>query len=96
MSCVRYVQCQERAKLNPKSRRCIFLGYADGVNGYRLWDHIAHRIVISRYISFVEYQLQMRDVDDNTIKEKPETVPVYVENNPEDLNSSEAAPEHEE
>ena len=27
---------QERAKLDPKSRRYIFLGYVDGVKGYRL------------------------------------------------------------
>ncbi|KAH9699234.1 Integrase catalytic domain-containing protein [Citrus sinensis] len=39
---------QERTKLDPKSRRCIFLGYADGVKGYRLWDPTAHKIVISR------------------------------------------------
>ena len=38
----------------------------------------------------------MRDMDDNTVKEKSETVPIYVENNPEDSDSSEAAPEHEE
>ncbi|KAH9685484.1 hypothetical protein KPL70_013981 [Citrus sinensis] len=61
---------QERTKLDPKSRRCIFLGYADGVNGYH--------------------------GDDGTIKEKSEIVSVYVENNPEDSDSSEAAPEHEE
>ena len=48
-----------------------------------------------RYI-FVEYQLQMRDEDDSTVKEKSETVPVYLKNNleKEDLDSSEAAPEH--
>ncbi|KAH9668961.1 Integrase catalytic domain-containing protein [Citrus sinensis] len=39
---------QERTKLDAKSRRCIFLGYADGVKGYRLWDPTAHKIVISR------------------------------------------------
>ncbi|KAH9649806.1 hypothetical protein KPL70_026120 [Citrus sinensis] len=87
---------QERTKLVPKSKRCIFLGYADGVKGYRLWDPTAHKIVISRDVIFVENQLQMKDGDDGTVKEKSEIVPVYVENNPEDLDSSEAAPEHEE
>ncbi|KAH9707030.1 Integrase catalytic domain-containing protein [Citrus sinensis] len=87
---------QERTKLDAKSRRCIFLGYADGVKGYRLWDPTTHKIVISRDDIFVEDQLQRKDGDDGTVKEKSETVPVYVENNPEDSDSSEAAPEHEE
>ena len=87
---------QERTKLDAKSRRCIFLGYADGVKGYRLWDPTAHKIVISRDVIFVEDQLQRKDGDDGTVKEKSETVPVYVENNPEDSDSFEAAPEHEE
>ncbi|KAE8680428.1 putative Double Clp-N motif-containing P-loop nucleoside triphosphate hydrolases superfamily protein [Hibiscus syriacus] len=29
---------QEISKLDPKSRKCKFLGYADRVKGYRLWD----------------------------------------------------------
>ncbi|KAH9715183.1 hypothetical protein KPL71_020951 [Citrus sinensis] len=90
---------QERTKLDPKSRRCIFLGYADRVKGYRLWDPTAHKIVISRDVIFIEDQLQRKDEedgDDSTVKEKSETVPVYVENNLKDSDSSEAAPEHEE
>ena len=87
---------QERIKLDKKSRRCIFLGYVDGVKEYRLWDPTAHKIVISRYVIFVEDQLQMKDGDDGIVKEKSETVPVCVENNPEDSDSSEATPEHEE
>ncbi|KAL3834104.1 hypothetical protein ACJIZ3_008840 [Penstemon smallii] len=39
---------QERSKLDKKSRRCIFLGYADGVKGYRLWDPTAHKAIISK------------------------------------------------
>ncbi|KAH9779421.1 hypothetical protein KPL71_007705 [Citrus sinensis] len=71
---------QERTKLDPKSRRCIFLGYADGVKGYRLWDPTAHKIIISRDVIFIEDQLQTRDEDDSSVKEKSETIPVYVEN----------------
>ncbi|KAH9783217.1 hypothetical protein KPL71_009226 [Citrus sinensis] len=87
---------QEKIKLDPKSRRCIFLGYADGVKGYRLWDPTTHKIIISRDVIFIEDQLQMRDEDDSMVKEKSETIPVYVENNSKDSDSFEAAPEHEE
>lgn len=34
---------QESTKLNPKFKRCIFLGYADGVNGHYLWDLTADK-----------------------------------------------------
>ncbi|KAH9745518.1 hypothetical protein KPL70_004102 [Citrus sinensis] len=53
--CPAYVMynAQERTKLDPKSRICIFLGYADGVKGYHLWDPTAHKIVISRDVIFI-------------------------------------------
>ena len=98
LGCPVYVMynAQERTKLDPKSRKCIFLGYDDGVKRYRLWDPTAHKIVISKDVIFVEDQLQRKDGDNGTVKEKLETVPIYVENNLEDSDSSEAAPEHEE
>lgn len=55
---------QERTKLNLKSKRYLFLGYADGVKWYRLWDLTAHKIIISRDVIFVENQLQIKDDDD--------------------------------
>ncbi|KAI5434960.1 hypothetical protein KIW84_021691 [Lathyrus oleraceus] len=39
---------QERAKLDPKYRKCIFLGYANGVRGYRLWDPASCKVIVSR------------------------------------------------
>ena len=89
---------QERTKLDPKFRRCIFLGYTDRVKGYRLWDPTAHKIVISRDVIFLEDQLQRKDADDGTVKEKLENVQVYVKNNmeKEDSDSSKVAPEHDE
>ncbi|KAH9679088.1 Integrase catalytic domain-containing protein [Citrus sinensis] len=96
--CSMYVMynAQEKTKLGPKSRKTIFLGYADGVKGYRLWDPTAHKIVISRDVMFIEDQLQRKDKDYSSVKEKSKTIPVYVENNPEDSDSFEAALEHEE
>lgn len=85
---------QERTKLDPKSRKCIFLGYADGVKGYRLWDPTAHKVVISRDVIFAEDKLQVKG-DEGTVKDNSETTTVQVENKPnEDPVSSEAAPEH--
>ena len=55
-----------------------------------------HKIVISRDVIFVKDQLQKKDKVDSTVKKKSETVSVYVENNPENSNSSKVAPEHKE
>ncbi|KAL2542873.1 Retrovirus-related Pol polyprotein from transposon TNT 1-94 [Abeliophyllum distichum] len=33
---------QNLGKLEPRSKKCVFLGYADGVKGYRLWDKDDH------------------------------------------------------
>ena len=72
----------KRTKLDPKYRRHIFLGYANGLKGYRMWDPTTYKIIISRDVIFVEDQLQRKDEDNNTVKEKSETISVYVENNP--------------
>ena len=59
VGCSVYVMynAHERAKLEQKSRKCIFLGYADGVKRHCLRDPIAHKIVISRDVIFIEDQL---------------------------------------
>ena len=82
---------QERTKLDPKSRRCTFLGYADGVKGYRLWDLTVRKVIVSKDVIFAEGELQYKD--DNTSK-KTTTVHI-VDESRKDI-SYEAEPQQEE
>jgi len=70
--CHVYVMCntQERMKLDPKSRKCIFFGYADNVKGYCLWDPISHKVIVSRNVVFAENELQSEQTNDSLKNEK--------------------------
>ncbi|KAE8686612.1 Methyl esterase 17 [Hibiscus syriacus] len=85
---------QEISKLDPKSRKCKFLGYANGVKGYRLWDPTARKVIISRDVIFVEDKLQRKEYNDNT--EKSETTQIHVEKKVEQGDYSEAELAHDE
>ena len=55
--CEAYVHVlkEKRSKLDPKSKRCVFLGYGDsGEMGYRLWDPTDRKIVRSHDVVFHE------------------------------------------
>ncbi|KAE8727716.1 putative ribonuclease H protein [Hibiscus syriacus] len=43
-----HVLADERSKLDAKSNECIFLGYKKSVKGFKFWDPVAKKIVISR------------------------------------------------
>ncbi|KAE8716517.1 hypothetical protein F3Y22_tig00110114pilonHSYRG00185 [Hibiscus syriacus] len=90
---------QEISKLDPKSKKCKFLGYVDGVKGYRLWDLTVRKVVISRDVIFIEDKLQRKE--DNDSAEKLETTQIHVEKEVEQGDSSqgdssEAEPAHDE
>uniref|UniRef100_A0A2N9GSE2 CCHC-type domain-containing protein n=1 Tax=Fagus sylvatica TaxID=28930 RepID=A0A2N9GSE2_FAGSY len=49
-----HISGEDMSKLDPKSKKCIFLGFKKGVKGYKLWDPVAQKVVISRDVVFDE------------------------------------------
>ena len=47
-----HVPKEKRSKLDNKGEKCIFIGYKDGMKGYKLWNPITKKIVYSRDIVF--------------------------------------------
>uniref|UniRef100_A0A803MUH4 Retroviral polymerase SH3-like domain-containing protein n=1 Tax=Chenopodium quinoa TaxID=63459 RepID=A0A803MUH4_CHEQI len=63
-------------KFEPRAKKCIFLGYTDGVKGYRLWDPRTSRIITSRDVTFNESVfLQKGDTYSFELPEKQATTP---------------------
>ena len=69
-TCLAYVDIakDQRGKLDPKSRPCIFLGYGEDEFGYRLWNLFDKKVIRSRDIVFMEQKIMA-----NWEKEKSES-----------------------
>ncbi|KAE8691239.1 hypothetical protein F3Y22_tig00110890pilonHSYRG00161 [Hibiscus syriacus] len=74
-----HVPADERSKLDAKSKECIFLGYKKGVKGFKFWDPVAKKVVISRDVIFDEQSMLQQKQDTTVVDfeqfpvEKPET-----------------------
>jgi hypothetical protein len=49
-----HVPKENRSKMDKKDKKCIFIGYKDGVKGYKLWNPKTKKIVYSRDVVFRE------------------------------------------
>ncbi|KAI5411976.1 hypothetical protein KIW84_056878 [Lathyrus oleraceus] len=60
--CTAYYHVKEN-KLDNRAKKAIFLGYATGVKGYRLWSVEDSKFVISRDVTFDEKSMVPKDGD---------------------------------
>ena len=52
--CSAYYHVRE-GKLEPKAKKGIFMGCADGVKGFRIWSSSERKFIMSRDVIFDEY-----------------------------------------
>ena len=55
-----HIRKDERKKLDPKAKACIFVGYSPDSTTYRLWDLQSDKLIESRDVYFVESQLGIK------------------------------------
>eukprot|EP00253_Pinus_taeda_P025779 PITA_25779 len=67
-----HVPKEKRTKLDSKSEKCIFIGYKDGLKGYKLWNPVTRKVVYSRDVVFRE----VKDVIKHEVQPKE---PVKIE-----------------
>jgi hypothetical protein len=51
-----HVPKEKRSKLDKKEVKCIFIGYKEGMKGYKLWDISSRKTMYSRYVVFREVE----------------------------------------
>ena len=70
------------AKLDEKSRLCIFVGYSNESKGYRLFDPAAkppHNIIISQNVIFLEDKtVDFNDVSESHPRDLPFSLPMDI------------------
>ena len=84
-----HVPKEKRTKLDSKSEKCIFIGYKDGLKGYKLWNLVTRKVVYSRDVLFRE----VKDVIQHEVQPKE---PEKIEFEPKEEESDSAAEEESE
>ena len=62
----------KKDKLDARAVRCLFLGYVEGVKGYRLWrlDPKPSKLIINKDVTFNETRMRMYSENSECGKEK--------------------------
>lgn len=62
-----HVPKEKQTKLDSKSEKCIFIGYKDGLKGYKLWNPVTRKVVYNQDVvlrevkSIIKHEVQKRE-----------------------------------
>ncbi|KAK8926133.1 hypothetical protein KSP39_PZI018401 [Platanthera zijinensis] len=70
-----HIPKEKRGKLDMKSERCIFVGYKDGIKGYKLWNPVTKTVTYSKDVVFHEVRPQVT----TRVEEEKDAEKVVVE-----------------
>jgi hypothetical protein len=76
--CVCYVHIQNGNKLEPRARKCVFLGYSSVKKGYKCFDPESNRTFISRDVQFTETQLYYSTNQGEDYSDLTDQIPVPI------------------
>jgi len=65
-------------KLNPRTKKFVFLGVKRNLKGYKLWDSKNKKIVLSRYVTFDEASLLKSIISQQVERTKTKDVSQWV------------------
>ena len=93
--CTAYAH-QTEGKLEPRSTKCVFLGYPNGVKRYRLWlKDSGYKVIISRDVIFNEHAMPCRETSSAGSDEVTEKRTNEVQIEGESENEGENDDDHE-
>ena len=78
-----HVPNEKRTKLDSKSKKCIFIGYKDGLKGYKLLNSVTRKVVYNQDVVFRE----VKDVIKHEVQPK-EPEKIEFELKEEELDST--------
>ncbi|KAG9444911.1 hypothetical protein H6P81_016251 [Aristolochia fimbriata] len=90
--CIAYAHFDRevRKKLDPKSTKCVFLGYEGDKYGYRLWDFDNNKVFQCRNVVFNEEQMYKDRKEEKKIEQKEKE---YIKRDETDENLPQATNE---